>query len=55
MTLTEGLFAAFVLLLCGLALPLSHGTRMFIFLALATLAILTFIGAGVQGYLGHFH
>ena len=55
MTVTELLFALFVLLLCGLALPLSHGARMFIFLALAALGVLTFIGAGVHDYLGSLH
>ncbi|MBV9829693.1 MAG: hypothetical protein JO001_29070 [Alphaproteobacteria bacterium] len=54
MTLTEIFFIASVVLLCGLALPLSHGARMFIFLALATLGVLIFIGAGVHGYLGMF-
>lgn len=54
MTIAELLIAAFAILLGGLMLPLSYGMRVAIFLALAVLAVLTFIGAGVNHYLGSF-
>jgi hypothetical protein len=54
MTIIELLIAAFAILAGGLLLPLSYGMRMAIFLALAALAVLTFIGAGVGHYVGRF-
>ena len=55
MTITQLLLIIFFVLLCGLALPLSYGKRMALFLALVVVAVLTFLGGGVQYFLGLFH
>ena len=50
----EILIGLFVILILGLALPLSHGARMFIIVALVGLVVLTLIGTSVHYYLGGF-
>lgn len=52
MTLTQFLIALFAVLIGGLMLPLSYGVRMALFLALTTLAVLTFMGGGIHYMLG---
>lgn len=48
MTTMQFLIAVFALLIGGLMLPLPHGARMALFLALTALGVLTFIGGGMQ-------
>jgi hypothetical protein len=48
MTATTFIIAMFALLIGGLLLPLGSGTRAALFLALIALAVLTFIGGGMQ-------
>ena len=48
MTATAFLISMFALLVGGLLLPLSSGVRSALFLALIALAVLTFIGGGMQ-------
>jgi hypothetical protein len=48
MTVSQLLIALFALLIAGLCLPLPYGARMALFLALTALAVLTFIGTGMQ-------
>jgi hypothetical protein len=54
MTVAQFLIAMFALLIAGLMLPLPYGARMALFLALTTLAVLTFIGAGMHLLIGSF-
>jgi hypothetical protein len=54
MTLAQFLIAMFALLIVGLMLPLSYGARMALFLALTVLAVLTFIGTGMNFLTGSF-
>jgi hypothetical protein len=54
MTTQQLLTSAFVVLFAALLLPLSHGARMFIIVALIGLSVLTFIGVAVHYYLGGF-
>ena len=54
MTLTQFLLAVFALLIGGLLLPLPHGARMALFLALTALGVLTFIGGGLHYYFSLF-
>jgi len=55
MTLRHFLVALFAALIGGLMLPLSHGVRMALFLALTSAAVLTFLGGGMQYVLRGFH
>jgi len=48
MTTTQIVIAVFVVLLGGLLLPLSSTARMFLFLLLIGLGVLTFIAGGMQ-------
>ena len=48
MTTAQFLIAAFALLIGGLLLPLSSGVRAALFLALIALAMMTFLGGGMQ-------
>ena len=48
MTTTQFLIAVFALLIGGLLLPLSSGARSGLFLALVALAVMTFLGGGMQ-------
>ena len=48
MTGIQFVIAMFALLIGGLLLPLGSGMRMALFLALIALAVLTFIGGGMQ-------
>jgi hypothetical protein len=48
MTTTQFLISAFALLIAGLILPLPSGIRSGLFLALVALAVLTFLGGGMQ-------
>jgi len=45
---TQFLILVFVLLIGGLALPLSYGARMTIFMLLIGLAVMTLLGGGMQ-------
>lgn len=54
MTVTQFLIAIFAVLIAGLCLPLPYGVRMALFLALTALAVLTFIGGGMQFVLASF-
>jgi hypothetical protein len=55
MTLTQFLIALFAVLIGGLMLPLPYGVRMGFFLALTSLAVLTFLGGGMNYVLSFFH
>ena len=55
MTLKQFLIVLFVVLAGGILLPLSHGVRMGLFLALTSLAALTVLGGGMQFMLRVFH
>lgn len=44
----ELLIAAFALLIGGLLLPLPHGARMTLILALIALGVMSFVGGGIQ-------
>lgn len=48
MTNTQIVVTAFVVLIGGLLLPLPHGARMALVLALVALAVMTLLGGGVQ-------
>ena len=48
LTKTEIVVAAFVLLLGGLLLPLSHGARSALVLALIALCVFTLVGGGMD-------
>lgn len=48
MDLAQLLIAAFAVLIGALLLPLPYAARMFIFLALTVLGVLTFLGGGMQ-------
>jgi hypothetical protein len=48
MDTTEIVVAAFAVLIGGLLLPLSHGWRWTLILALAALSIMTLLGGGAQ-------
>ena len=48
MTTTQFLIAAFALVIGGLLLPLPSGVRAALFLLLIGLAVLTFLGGGMQ-------
>jgi hypothetical protein len=48
MTTTQFLIAVFALVIGGLMLPFSSGARAALFLALVALAVLTFLGGGMQ-------
>ncbi len=52
MTVAQLLTALFVLLMVGLALPVSYGVRIALFLALTVLGALTFIGGGMHYVIG---
>lgn len=54
MTLSQFLIATFAVLIGGLLLPLPYGARMAIFLALISLAVLTFLGGGMHYFLRMF-
>jgi hypothetical protein len=54
MTTAQLVIAAFALLIGGLLLPLGHGWRSAIFLALIALSVMTFIGGGMQYFLNLF-
>jgi len=54
MTTAQFLIALFACLIGGLMLPLSHGLRSALFLALVALAVLTFLGGGMQQVLSVF-
>ena len=54
MTVSELLIALFALLLAGLLMPLPHGVRMALFLALIALSVLTFLGGGMHAILSVF-
>jgi hypothetical protein len=55
MTLKQFLIVLFVALAGGIMLPLSHGVRMALFLALTSLTALTVLGGGMQYMLRVFH
>jgi hypothetical protein len=48
MTTTQFLIAVFALLIGGLLLPMSSGLRGALFLVLIALALMTFLGGGMQ-------
>ncbi len=48
MTLSQFIISVFALLIGGLLLPLPTGARTALFLLLIALAVLTFIGGGMQ-------
>jgi hypothetical protein len=48
MTTTQFVISVFAILIGALLLPLSYAARMFLFLLLIGLAVLTFIGGGMQ-------
>ena len=48
MTTTQFIIAVFAVLIGALLLPLSHGMRAALFLLLIGLAVMTFIGGGMQ-------
>jgi hypothetical protein len=48
MTTTQFVIAAFALVIGGLLLPLPSGVRAALFLALIALAMMTFLGGGMQ-------
>ncbi len=48
MTTTQFVISVFAILIGALLLPLSYVARMFLFLLLIGLAVLTFIGGGMQ-------
>jgi hypothetical protein len=48
LTKTQIVVVAFVLLLGGLLLPLSHGARQTLVLALIALAVFTLVGGGLD-------
>jgi hypothetical protein len=54
MTTIQFLIAAFALAVGGLLLPLSSELRSALFLALVALAVLTFLGGGMQYITGLF-
>ena len=54
MTESELLIALFALLLAALLLPLPHGLRTALFLALAAVSALTFLGGGMRFLLSAF-
>ena len=54
MTTTQFLIAVFALLIGGLLLPMSSGVRAALFLALIALAVMTFLGGGMQYIAGLF-
>ena len=54
MTRSQLIIAAFALLIGGLLLPLGHGWRSALFLALIALTVLTFLGGGMQYFMGLF-
>ena len=54
MTTIQLLIAAFALLIGGLLLPLPSGVRSGVFLALVAMAVLTFLGGGMQYITGLF-
>ena len=54
MTTTQLVVAAFALLIGGLLLPLPSGVRSALFLALVALAVLTFLGGGMQYFIRLF-
>jgi len=54
MTTAQLVISAFALLIGGLCLPLGHGWRSALFLALIALAVLTFLGGGMQYFMGLF-
>jgi hypothetical protein len=54
MTLSQFLIVLFAVVIGGLLLPLPHGARMALVLALIALAVLTFIGVGMHYFLRMF-
>jgi hypothetical protein len=54
MTLAQFLIALFAVLIGGLLLPLPHGARMGLVLALIALAVLSFLGGGMHYFLRMF-
>ena len=48
MTTAQFVIAVFAVLIAGLMLPLSHAARSFLFLLLIGLAVMTFVGGGMQ-------
>jgi hypothetical protein len=51
----EILIVIFAVLINGLMLPLSHGKKMALVLALVVVSVLTFLGTVSHWYLGLFH
>jgi hypothetical protein len=54
MTTTQFLISVFSVLIGGLLLPLPSGVRSGLFLALVALAVMTFLGGGMQYLTGLF-
>ena len=55
MTLKQFIIALFAVLIVGLMMPFSYAVRMALFLALTALAVVTFLGGGMQYVLNYFH
>ena len=54
MTTSEILIPIFVVLIIGVMLPLPHGVRSALILALVVLSVLTFIGGSMHYLMGMF-
>ena len=54
MTTTQLVISAFAVLIGALLLPLPSGVRSGLFLALIALAVLTFLGGGMQYFISLF-